>query len=105
MSHIILAKSIISHGHMQPLPPQGQLVVVICGILFSLVGYGIYLTFGPGKDELKDAIDEHAKMHELGIAHGHTPSNKEDMKIYFDTFRDAANHHKEVMEELNSNDK
>jgi hypothetical protein len=54
---------------------------------------------------LKDAIDEHAKMHELGIAHGHTPSNKEDMEMYFDTFRDAANYHKEVMEELNLNDK
>ena len=105
MSHVILAKSIISHGHMQPLPPQGQLIVVICGILFSLVGYGIYLTFGPGKDELNDANDAHANMHELGIAHGHTPSNKEDMEMYFDTFRDAANHHKEVMEELNSNDK
>jgi hypothetical protein len=36
-----------------------------------LVGYGIYLTFGSGKEDLKDAIDEHAKMHELGIAHGH----------------------------------
>ena len=24
------------------------------------------------KEDLKDAIDEHAKMHELGIAHGHT---------------------------------
>ena len=29
------------------------------------------LTFGPGKVELRDSIDEHAKMHELGIAHGH----------------------------------
>ena len=72
MSHVILAKSIISHGHMQPLPPQGQLVVIICGILFSLVGYGIYLTFGPGGKDLRDTIDEHSKMHELGIAHGHT---------------------------------
>ena len=30
----------------------------------------------PGKKELRDQIDEHAKMHELGIAHGHG-GNKE----------------------------
>ena len=45
--------------------------VAILGLLLFLVGYGIYLTFGAGKEDLKDAIDEHAKMHELGIAHGH----------------------------------
>ena len=81
------------------------LVFIIVGLLFFIMGYGLYLTIGPGKTELRDPIDEHAKMHELGIAHGHTPSNKEDMEMYFDTFRDAANYHKEVMEELNPNDK
>ena len=35
------------------------------------MAYGINLTFGPGKKDLKDQIDEHSKMHELGIAHGH----------------------------------
>ena len=35
------------------------------------MGYGLYLTVGPGKKDLRDPIDEHAKMHELGIAHGH----------------------------------
>ena len=49
------------------------LVVIIIGLLFSIMGYGIYLTFGSGGKELRDPIDEHAKMHELGIAHGHTP--------------------------------
>ena len=34
------------------------------------------LTVGAGKKELRDPIDEHAKMHELGIAHGHG-GNKE----------------------------
>ena len=72
MSYIFLAKSIISHGHMQPLPPPGQLVVIICALLFFMIGYGLYETFGPGAKELRDTIDEHAKMHELGIAHGHT---------------------------------
>ena len=71
MSHVILAKSIISHGHMQPLPPQGQLVVIIVAILALLMAYGVYVIFGPGAEDLRDTIDEHAKMHELGIAHGH----------------------------------
>ena len=49
------------------------LVFIIVGLLFFVMWYGIYLTFGPGKKDLRDPIDEHAKMHELGIAHGHTP--------------------------------
>ena len=49
------------------------IVFIIVGLLFFVMGYGIYLTFGPGKNDLRDPIDEHAKMHELGIAHGHTP--------------------------------
>jgi len=64
-------KPLIPHGHYAGLPPQGQLIAIILGLLLFLVGYGIYLTFGAGKEDLKDAIDEHAKMHELGIAHGH----------------------------------
>ena len=47
------------------------IVYIIVGLLFFLLGWGIWLTFGPGKEELRNAIDEHAKMHELGIAHGH----------------------------------
>ena len=35
------------------------------------MAYGLYLTVGAGKKSLRDPIDEHAKMHELGIAHGH----------------------------------
>ena len=61
---------------MQPLPPQGQLVVIIVAILVLLMAYGIYATFGPGGEELRDTIDEHAKMHELGIAHGHGGSSE-----------------------------
>ena len=63
--------TLIPHGNYAGLPPQGQLVAVIVGLLLFLLGYGIYLTFGPGGKEFVDAIDEHAKMHELGIAHGH----------------------------------
>jgi hypothetical protein len=45
-------------------------------VVIGLVAYGLYLTVGAGKKELRDPIDEHAKMHELGIAHGHG-GNKE----------------------------
>ena len=47
------------------------LVFIIVGLLFFIVGYGLYLTVGPGKVDLRDPIDEHAKMHELGVAHSH----------------------------------
>ena len=47
------------------------IVYIIVALLFFLVGWGLYLTVGEGKKEFKDPIDEHAKMHELGIAHGH----------------------------------
>ena len=63
--------NLIPHGNYEGLPPEGQLLAVILGLLAFLVGYGLYLTFGSGNEELRDPIDEHAKMHELGIAHGH----------------------------------
>jgi len=50
------------------------LLILIGGIVVVLAGsvaYGVYSTFGSGSKELRDTIDEHAKMHELGIAHGH----------------------------------
>mgnify|MGYP001193792881 CR=1 FL=1 len=52
------------------------LVYIIVGLLFFLLGWGIYLTVGPGKEELRDPISEHSKMHELGIAHGHSNLKK-----------------------------
>ena len=63
--------NLIPHGNYGGLPPEGQLLAVILGLLAFLIGYGLYLTFGSGNEELRDPIDEHAKMHELGIAHGH----------------------------------
>ena len=56
---------------------ETQLLSIFFGlVLLGLVGYGLYLTLGAGKKDLRDPIDEHAKMHELGIAHGHG-GNKE----------------------------
>ena len=68
--------NLIPHGNYEGLPPEGQLLAVILGLLAFLVGYGLYLTFGSGNEELRDPIDEHAKMHELGIAHGHGGSKE-----------------------------
>ena len=48
------------------------IVVVLVAILFLLVGVGIWFTFGPGAKDVRDPIAEHARMHELGIAHGHS---------------------------------
>ena len=52
------------------------LVYIIVGLLFFLLGWGMYLTIGLGKEELRDPISEHSKMHELGIAHGHSNLKK-----------------------------
>ena len=40
-----------------------------CGVAYTL-------HIGAGKKDLRDPIDEHAKMHELGIAHGHGGSKE-----------------------------
>jgi len=56
--------------HLNLTPDQG-FILFFGLLLLTLVGVGLYNTFGPGKKELRDQIDEHAKMHELGIAHGH----------------------------------
>ena len=61
--------------HLNLTPDQG--LILFFGLLvLGLVAYGLYLTVGAGKKELRDPIDEHAKMHELGIAHGHGGSKE-----------------------------
>ncbi len=47
------------------------LIGIILMFLFGSVAYGMYTSFGPGAEGLTDSIDEHARMHELGIAHSH----------------------------------
>ena len=47
------------------------LVFIVIGILLTLFGVGVWYTFGPGSKDVRDPIKEHAKMHELGIAHKH----------------------------------
>ncbi len=48
------------------------IVIVVVGILLLLVVGGVWFTFGPGGKDVRDPIAEHARMHELGIAHGHS---------------------------------
>ena len=59
---------IIPHAHLQ----GGAAFAVFIGLIALLfLVYGIYMTFGSGGKDLKDEIKEHARMHEMGIAHGH----------------------------------
>ena len=60
--------TLIPHAHLG----QGAAFAVFLGlIVIALIAYGIYKTFGSGGKGLRDEIKEHARMHELGIAHGH----------------------------------
>jgi len=61
--------------HLSLTPDQG-FILFFGLVVLGLVIYGLYLTVGAGKKELRDPIDEHAKMHELGIAHGHGGSKE-----------------------------
>ena len=56
------------------------LVIIIVALLFFVMGYGLWLTVGPGKKELRDPIAEHARMHELGIAHTHKDNSYSKIK-------------------------
>ena len=59
-----------------PFEAVTTVTVQIVVLLVGSVAYGVYSTFGSGSKELRDTIDEHAKMHELGIAHGHGGSSE-----------------------------
>ena len=60
--------AVIPHMNLQ----GGAAFAFFMGLcLLVLVVYGIYNTFGPGSKDKRDQIKEHARMHELGIAHGH----------------------------------
>ena len=45
----------------------GSLAVLVFGALL----YGIYAAFGAGSLQLTDQIEEHSRLHKLGIAHSH----------------------------------
>tara|TARA_Y200000002_G_scaffold153543_1_gene126937 strand:+ start:895 stop:1197 length:303 start_codon:yes stop_codon:yes gene_type:complete len=66
-------------NHLNLTPDQG-FILFFGLVVLGLIIYGLYLTVGSGKKNLRDQIDEHSKMHELGIAHGHG-GNKEAYKM------------------------
>ena len=45
-------------------------------LLFGSLIYGIYTAFGSGSTQLTDQIEEHARLHKLGIAHSHGGSGR-----------------------------
>ena len=59
--------------HLELEPETGFLIFVGLLVLGSII-YGLYMTFGSGGKGLRDEIKEHARMHEMGIAHGHNES-------------------------------
>ena len=59
---------LIPIGHLHG---AAAFLIFIGVCVLALIGYGLYTTFGKGGKDLKDQIKEHARMHELGIAHGH----------------------------------
>ena len=44
-------------------------------LLFGSIGYGINITVGPSSHNLRDIIQAHPRMNELGIAHSHKGHN------------------------------
>ena len=70
-------------------------------LLFGAIGYGIYTTVGPKSGELRDTIKEHARMHELGIAHGHKKgeANHTHLKEVLNKTNNVSTTEKEVINE------
>ena len=46
-------------------------------LLFGSLMYGIFTAFGAGSAQLTDQIEEHARLHKLGIAHSHRGSGRD----------------------------
>ena len=46
-------------------------------LLFGSLVYGIFTAFGAGSAQLTDQIEEHARLHKLGIAHSHRGSGRD----------------------------
>ena len=85
--------TLINHGDYAGLPPTGVFIFWIVTSVVVLVGYGIYMTFGSGGKDLKDEIREHARMHELGIAHGHEGGGERPIMTQRAQEQDHPQHH------------
>ena len=91
----MLFLNLIDHGNYAGLPPTGVFIFWIVASLAGLMGYGVYYTFGPGGKDLKDEIKEHARMHELGIAHGHEGGTPRPVMTQKAQEQDYPQHHHE----------
>ena len=78
--------------HLELEPETGFLVFVAL-VVFGLIIYGIYKTFGKGGEGLRDEIKEHARMHELGIAHGHEGGGERPVMTQKAQEQDYPQHH------------
>ena len=77
------------------LEPETGFLVFIALLVFGLIIYGIYKTFGKGGEGLRDEIKEHARMHELGIAHGHEGDGNRPVMTQRAQEQDYPQHHHE----------
>ena len=83
-------ETLIPHAHLG----QGAAFAVFLGlVVIALICYGIYMTFGSGGKGLKDEIKEHARMHELGIAHGHEGGGERPVLTQKAQEQDYPQHH------------
>ena len=78
--------------HLELEPETGFLVFIGLLVLSSII-YGLYMTFGRGGKDLKDEIKEHARMHELGIAHGHEGGGARPIMTQKAQEQDYPQHH------------
>ena len=82
--------TLIPHANLQ----GGAAFAVFLGVfVLVLMVYGIYMTFGAGGKDLKDEIAEHARMHELGIAHGHEGGGPRPVMTQTAQEQDYPQHH------------
>ena len=47
------------------------MIGVLAALVLAALVYGIYAAFGAGSVQLTDQIEEHSRLHKLGIAHSH----------------------------------
>ena len=47
------------------------MIAALAVLLLAALLYGVYAAFGAGSLQLTDQIEEHSRLHKLGIAHSH----------------------------------
>ena len=47
------------------------MIGTLAALVFGSLLYGVYMAVGAGSEQLTDQIEEHSRLHKLGIAHSH----------------------------------